>query len=168
MGTIVDVLMDARSPGLLPAINEMLRELLPSTVDPLRNQQFHGNLSFLVTLVQQLQRESAVPLDWNPLHNPIINYFNHWEDDQFNRQRDTTPVFIPSRLYIFHYMKETVECNIQKAMESGRKSTECAIYIFNADKPIGTNLFAACCEINGQQAVTDLKIQGLNWRKNKW
>ena len=94
-GTIVDALITERSPGLLPAINEMLRELLPCTVDPLRNQQLHGNLSFLVTLVQQLQRESAVPFDWNPLHNPFINYYNHWEDDQLNRQRDTTPTFIP-------------------------------------------------------------------------
>ena len=166
-GTIVDPLMDARSPGLLSAINEMLRELLPSTLDPLRNQQLHGNLSFLVTLVQQLQRESVVPLDWNPLHNSFINYYNHWEDDQFNRQRDTTPIFIPSRLYIFHCMKETIECNIQTAVESGRKSAECAIYIFNADKPTGNSLFAACCEMNRQQAVTDLKIQGLNCKNTK-
>ena len=52
-------------------------------------------------LLESLHAESTVQLP-HLLHNKYINYYNHYNDP------DTTPVYFPSRLYHFEYMRHGV------------------------------------------------------------
>ena len=64
---------------------------------------------YIVTsLFESLYQESAVPLPGSAFHNQHINYYSHYIDDSRKRPRDTTPVFTPSKLYIFSDMEEDV------------------------------------------------------------
>ena len=154
--------------SVLQHVRTLFRELLPVYGDALHNRKSHGNQTFMTSLIHQLYRESKVPLLGNPLHNHHINYYNHNEDDFWNRPRDTTPLFMPSKLYWFAFVRENIPHKVQIVDENEEKDEEvaptlpeCSICIEKPDKGVAPGLLSICNTISRQQAATELWIEGL-------
>ena len=123
------------------------------------------------SLLEYLYQESAVPLPGSALHNQHSNYYYHGMDDYEKRPRDTTPVFTPSKLYLFGNMKENVTLEHRKP-ESGVtrcrdpdqsepnsfNNQECAIWIHVPDESLTERLLSLCRTISASQPVTDFRL----------
>ena len=109
---------------------------------------------------ESLYQESAVALPGSALHNQHINYY-HWWDEYEKRPRDTTPVFTPSKLYIFNEIEEdvalehrtfkTVVTRDPCQSDTNRDPPKCAFWIRDPDK----RLLSLCETISESQPVTD-------------
>ena len=77
-------------------------------------------------LFNSLQVESGVSQDGNPYHNKYLNRYNHMADGFQRRPRDTTPVYCPSRLYLFDYIGSvlTVHTDDKKETVKTQKAPE--------------------------------------------
>ena len=112
-------------------------------------------------LFQAIFRESRVQLPGHPLHNKHINYYNHRTDDKENR--DTTPVYTPSRYYEFNGMREDVQCDIQHT-EQDADQPECGIEIDKPDEAVTQSLLTTCHNISRHQPLTDLRMNSVRCR----
>ena len=123
------------------------------------------------SLLESLYQESAVPLPGSALHNQHINYYSHIMDDHEKRPRDTTPVFTPSKLYLFEGMKEDVtlghrtpEPGVTRCTDPGQSepnsfnNQECAIWIYAPDKSLTERLLSLCRTISASQPVTHFHL----------
>ena len=122
-------------------------------------------------LLESMYQESAVPLSGSALHNQHINYYYHYIDDREKRPRDTTPVFTPSKLFVFRSMEEvvtlgqrTTEIEIPNSTDSGQlelnnfDNQKCAIWIEWPDESLTERLLSLCQTISTSQPVTDLHL----------
>ena len=113
-------------------------------------------------LLESLYQESAVPLPGSALHNQHINYCDHRYEP-----RDTTPVFTPSKLYVFDDVKEDVtlghktpEPGVTGCGDPGQSepnsfnNQECTIWIYWPDKSLTERLLSLCQTISENQPVT--------------
>ena len=120
------------------------------------------------SLLESLYQESAVPLPGSALHNQHINYYGHYMDDLKKRPRDTTPLFTPSKLYLFEGMKEDVtlghktpEIGVTRCGDPGQSEQngfnnhECAIWLCEPDESLRERLLSLCRTISTSQPVTD-------------
>ena len=105
------------------------------------------------SLLESLYQESAVPLSGSVLHNQHINFHHHAVDGP----RNTTPVFTPSKLYLFDHMKKDVtlehrtpEPGVTGCGDPGQSepnsfnNQECAIWIYRTDKSLTERLLSLC------------------------
>ena len=119
------------------------------------------------SLLESLYQESAVPLPCSALHNQHINYYDHDDDEP----RDTTPMFTPSKLYMFEHMMEDVtlghktpETGVTGCTDPGQSepnsfnNQECAIWIYRPDKSLTERLLSLCRTISESQPVTDFYL----------
>ena len=107
-------------------------------------------------LFKSLHAESTVPLP-HPLHNQYINYYNH--DSRYGGDpSDRRPVYWPSRLYEFKYMKHKVELDHHT---EGEEIPPCTMWIWNPHEAVMDSLLSICSEIFKYQAVTDLDMMGV-------
>ena len=124
------------------------------------------------SLLESLYQESAVPLSGSVLHNQHINYYNHGMDDKRKKPRDVTPVFSPSKLYVFKWMKEDVTLDhktskmiVTRCTSSGQSepnsfnNQECAIWIYQPDNSLTKRLLSFFRTISSYQPVTDLYLE---------
>ena len=90
--------------GLLPDPRLLMDHVYTSLNEHIMRtmRNLFSQLYIDTSLLESLYQESAVPLLDSVLHNQHINYY-----DRF-RPRDTTPVFTPSKLYMFECMMEDV------------------------------------------------------------
>ena len=119
-------------------------------------------IDFGTSLLESLYQESAVLLPGSALHNQYINYYSHFIDDWQKRPRDTTPVFTPSKLYVFEEMKEDVTIEHRTPEIGVIRSTECAIFMGRPDASLNTlnnRMFSLCETISASQPVTDLFLE---------
>ena len=112
-----------------------------------------GGILIDTDLFRSLYSECTVPFPDNPLHNTFINYYNHRNDDNMKRPRDTSFHF-PSRVYHFDNMKKVPTLDDIKEQEA--EIPECAMMIFNPVKSVMESLISQCQMISEQQPVTDL------------
>ena len=130
---------------------------------------------FDTSLLESLYQESAVLLPGSALHNQHINYYDHHEDDMLRRPRDTTPVFTPSKLYMFEKMKEDVTLghrtpeigitrftNPDQSEPNSFNNQECAIWIHEPDESLRERLLSLCRTISASQPVTDFQVESLS------
>ena len=112
------------------------------------------------SLFQSLYVESTVPLPGEPFQNIYHNYYNHKQDDDKKRTRNTLPVYIPSKLYEFRNIKATVPCDSEcvKRWEV-REVPTCSIVIVQPDPQVTSPLLSTIHRITQVQAVTDLWMQ---------
>ena len=105
-------------------------------------------------LFESLYRECAGRLPGHPLHNPYVNYY---------RRRDTSPIYTPSKLYVFDFMDEAVTCDTEHREGGGNQEEApgCVIVIYKPYPSVGQSLLATCRTICQHQPVTDLLIDGL-------
>ena len=110
-----------------------------------------GKKSAGKTLIGLMYNETglAVPKDF--LHNQWINYYDHDK----GLIKDTTPVYVPSRLYWFNEMKANISCNFQHGITG---VPECSLSIIGPDETVTENLFSICHRICQQQTVRNLDI----------
>ena len=104
-------------------------------------------------LFMALQAESSLQLVDYPLHNKYINYYYHLMDP------DTTPVYFPSRLYHFSFMRHEVVSE-----NHHRDVTEippCTMWIRSPDKAVSDALLSICNDISTHQPVSDLRMFGV-------
>ena len=114
-----------------------------------------------VALIESLYRESRVSLPGQPYHNAHINYYIN--PRYCPGPRDTSPIYTPSKQYVFSQMKEVVTFNTEhKGGEGDQEETlGCAICIVSPDPSVTKSLLTACRTISQHQPITDLCIEEL-------
>ena len=113
-------------------------------------------------LVEAIFREAVLGVPKNLFHNQWINHYNHKNDDEMKRPRDTMAVQIPSKLYLFDFVKENVgEAKERKRNEDTRN---CEIRICRPDASAAKNLLQIVCRISQLQSITDLHFDRLQCR----
>ena len=115
-------------------------------------------------LFNSLEAESESNLDWNPYHNEYINRYDHRADDFKKRPLDTTPVYSPSRLYLFDCINTILTVNTEdtKEGEERQKAPECAMRIYQPDPSLQRSVLTICEQICQKQTITDLCLTGLS------
>ena len=68
-------------------------------------------------LFQSMYKESTVRLPGSPLHNNYFNHYNHKADDDNKRPIDKTPVYVPSKVYVFSNIEEELEIDHRQDAE---------------------------------------------------
>ena len=106
------------------------------------------------TLIELMLIEAGLPAPKDLLHNEWINYYSY---------DDTTPVYVPSRWYLFTqkfggYTKEKIWCNIQ---QGDTEIPECTMSISFPNKAMSKNLLSICHRICQRQAVRNLDMEGV-------
>ena len=116
------------------------------------------------SLLESLYQESAALLPGSALHNQHINYYNHSRYGP----NDTTPVFTPSKLFLFENMKEDVtlehrtpEIRVTRSEDPDQSepnsfnNQECAVWLCEPDELLTDRLLSLCQTISASQPVTD-------------
>ena len=117
-------------------------------------------------LFNLLHIESTVQLVDDPWHNQYINHYPHGPSIC---DPDTTPVFFPSQVYHFDYIRKFLVLGNYK--EQKDEIPECAIsicrpnatYICRPGDMLRKSLLSMCRMIRKYQAVTDFRIQYGNY-----
>ena len=104
-------------------------------------------------LLESLQAESSVRLFDDPLHNKYINYYDH--NDIWGDPSDTTPVYYPSQVYHFRFMRRRVVLENHQREEI----PPCSMYITRPDEAVRDSLLSICSQIWKHQPVTDLYME---------
>ena len=99
--------------------------------------------------------ESTVPLP-HPLHNQYINHYDHNEDDT-----DTTPVYWPSRLYLFSDMRHEVV--LGKHKDNTGQVPECAMRVITPKGMLTKTLLSKCRMISEHQPVNNLELAHIDY-----
>ena len=149
-------------PDLRPLVDHVYITYIEHLLDKMRSEASQRYID--TSLLESLYQESAVPLPGSARHNQHINYYDHsgyyWDDD-------TTPMFTPSKLYLFNRMKEDVtlehrtpETGVTKCRDLGQPepnsdTQECAIWIKRPDESVTERLLSLCETISASQPVTD-------------
>ena len=120
-------------------------------------------------LFNSLRAESAVSLDWNPYHNEYLNRYDHRADAFKKRSLDVTPVYSPSRLYLFDCINDILTVNTEEKKETveTQKAQDCAIRVYRPDPSLQSNVLTICEQICRKQNLTDLCLFGLSLRDFK-
>ena len=155
-----------------PVVDHIYTALVEHLLGEMRTSDYMPGID--TSLLESLYQESAVPLPGSVLHNQHINYYNHDVDDRRKRPRDTTPVFTPSRLYLFEEMKgdvtlghRTPEPGVTGCRDPGQSepnsfnNQECAIWINKPDESLTAlteRLLSLCRTISASQPVTDFYL----------
>ena len=129
--------------------------------DYLNRMRSGGDPSIDAELLKSLHKESAVQLFGHPLHNNCINYYNHKEDDKKERPRDTTRIYAPSRLFVFHAMIDDVFTEYTGNL-GNTEVPECTMSIEWLSAAVSKHLLSTCFGISDDQPVTDLRMERVN------
>ena len=118
------------------------------------------------SLFASLYAESRVQLPGTWTHNHNWNMYNHLMNDRTKTPRDKTPIFTPSKLYLFYGMKEDVECEMlpRKHETDAEEITECAILIDKPDAEVTKSVLSTCHRISSSQPLTDLWIERVEYK----
>ena len=137
-------------------------------VDFVYEYQIEENLQWMRTgdhnpsidegLFKSLCTESTVLLPYHPLHNKHINYYNHVTDNDKKRSKDTTPLHIPSKLFVFEDMAENVNIDYR---EQDTELTECAMRITWPHPSVTVRTLSICHRLSNHQVVSDLYMDGV-------
>ena len=107
------------------------------------------------TLIEAMFREAGLPVPKNFLHNQWINYYDHSE----GLIKDTSPVYVPSRIYWFKDLKSGV--NIQQGNAEIR---DCIIWISSPNEAVVNRLLSICQEIGRSQKITNLYLRRVSYQ----
>ena len=119
-----------------------------------------GKSVLLLNLVRSLYAEASVPLESKPHHNEMLNFYSHREDGMCGRQRDTTPIEIPSHLYEFNSLLESLPpCNINWDIKTDRN---CIVIIYDIPPSVAESVLLTCRQISQNQPITDLWLEGFH------
>ena len=141
--------------GLMKDPTPLLQHIYEMYIKDYLNWMRAGDLLHIdKDLFKSMYSECTVPLPEHMLHNKFINYYNLTLDDLMNRPGDTTPIYFPSRVYHFGFMKEVPTLSDIKEQEA--EIPECAMTIFNPDVKVMESLLTQCQMISEHQPVTDL------------
>ena len=146
---------------LIEHVGQMLVErqrLIIRGSDDKRETQLRtmGKKTLLLNLIRSLYAEANVPLESKPHHNKMFNLYSHQQDDMCERERDTTHIEIPSKLYAFDSLKEfSPQYRINK---SGKIHKNCVLWIQSVSSSTANSLLHTCREISQNQPITDLCI----------
>ena len=108
-----------------------------------------------LTLFKSLFFESTVSMSMDVYHNQFVNIYQHMNDDENDRPRDIKDVQVPSRLYLFSFIQESIN-GISLNPRSNEEIPECAVVILQPLPYVTKSLFALCHQISECQSVTDL------------
>ena len=95
-----------------------------------------------------------MPLESQPHHNKMFNFYSHQQDDMCGRVRDTRSLEICSQMYGFFELLEPLQpCNINWNIKTDRN---CIIMIQEIPPSVSHNILFTCHEISQNQPITDL------------
>ena len=137
-----------------PLLAHVYQKWIDEHLDKIKNGKFYDNTD----LLKALYAESKVQLPGSALHNNNINYYDHTEDNL-----DTTPVYTPSKMYMFLDMKANVLCKFN-ASEQEAKIPECTLVIRSPDPAVTNSLLVAYQQISENQPIVDLHMFKVSWK----
>ena len=127
----------------------------PSDEETERQLESQGKMADDLSLFKALYAESTVALPGSPLHNQHINHYDNQKDDAKGRLRDVADIYIPSKLYEFHCLREDVECGI---VNTEQEMPECAMRFSVPHEEVAGKLLLNCCRISLSQPVCHLRM----------
>ena len=118
-----------------------------------------GKSALLLNLMRSLYAEVDMPLESKPHHNKMFNFYSHEQDDMCGRARDKTPIEIPSQLYEFGFLRESLlPGNVNWGVQAGRN---CIVMICDIPPSVAESILLTCQQISQNQSITDLWINKL-------
>ena len=118
-----------------------------------------GKSVLILNLIRLLYAEANMPLGSKPHHNKMLNFYSHQEDDMCGRPRDISPIEIPSQLYEFNSLLESIPpCNINWDINTDRN---CIMMIYDIPPSMANSVLLTCREISQNQPITDLCVHDL-------
>ena len=100
--------------------------------------------------------ESSLELSGSWKHNQHWNMYNHHSRET---PRDTTPIFVPSKMYIFYGIREELVCDVKHEEIEDAEIPECVVCMVGTDQTMTKHLMSICHRISRDQEVTDLWLQ---------
>ena len=97
-----------------------------------------------VELFNSIYSESTVPLSGSPYHNQYVNIYYD--------PKDTTPVYVPSRLYVFGKIDNDIPIDFKHSEQ--RAKEECSVVIHYPDSSVSKSLLSICKRISQSQPLT--------------
>ena len=118
-----------------------------------------GKTMYDTSFYMSLYAESSFPLpgSWN--HNQHWNMYSHRMNDRAKTPRDKTPIFVPSKMYLFYGIKEELVCDLKREEVEEVEIRECLMVIYGTDGAVTKNVMSLCHQISRDQEVTDLWLQ---------
>ena len=113
-----------------PIVDHVYQMVIDDKLHWIRNDSYYYLFHYHNDLLKTLYCESQVQLPGHPLHNKYINYYN---------DRDTTPIYFPSKVYEFHYVKHDIVL-ASEHREQEVEIPECALIIVDPDEAVTQNL----------------------------
>ena len=104
-------------------------------------------------LFTSIYRESKIELPGHPDHNQYINRYNHDTTRRNKMTKDITPVYTPSRRYMFHHVNELIAC--EEHHEHHDEIPECAVIIAEL---VTKNVLSIIRKISQRQKISDLVL----------
>ena len=92
-------------------------------------------------------KESMFPLPGHPLHNKYINFYI---------DEDITPVYVPSKMYLFRDLGDNV---VIDEHEHVAENPECGMVLYCHNPTIMKNILSTCQAISQHQTITYLDIE---------
>ena len=107
-----------------------------------------------VTVLAHIYSESAVTLPGSPYHNQYVNLYH--------LVQDTTPVYVPSRLYVFPDMRNRVSVDINQSECEHSGKNECSVVIYYPTANSINSLLSICNRISQYQSLVALYLKGID------
>ena len=144
--------------GLMKDSRPLVKFVYEMQVEDHLNKMRTGGLTLIdADLLKWLQAESSVRLVDDLLHNKYINYYRQ---DECGDPTDTTPVYCPSRLYHFEWMRHEVV--LENHLTQGEEIPPYTMKISFPDEAVSDSLLSICSEIAKRQTMTDLWMCNVN------
>ena len=149
-----------------PLVDHVYQKSMDKYLDEITHKNFGMNTDLLrgeskvqlpgSGLLKALYSESKVQLPGSALHNNNINYYDHTEDNL-----DTTPVYTPSKMYVFLDMKANMLCKFN-ASEQEAKIPDCTLVIRPPNLAVTNSFLVLCQRISKYQPIVGLHMFGVS------
>ena len=144
--------------GLMKDPRPLVQHVYEMQVEDYLNQMRAGAPPLIDTnLFKSLHTESTVQLP-HPLHNKYINHYNHMGRGAYT---NTTPVYWPSQVYHFKWMRHEVK--LADHHTEGEEIPPCVMNIdlHGSSEAVSDSLLSICSQISKHQVITDLYMDSV-------
>ena len=141
-----------------PVIEHVGEMYVKQEMDACRGVDFSREIRFLETigksvhrldLIRSIYAEANKPLDSEPHHNKMLNCYSHQEDSIFGRPIDRTCIEIPSQLYEFNSLRDSLQHSSIKW--DAQTSQNCIMMIYDIPPSVTNSVLLNCREISQNQ-----------------
>ena len=142
-----------------PLVDHVYQIFINDRLEEMKNEGHYFRSYYDDDLLKSLYTESQVQLPGHPLHNKHINFYSHRDDHFYRRQIETTPIYFPSKVYVFSYITRDILLSTEHG-EQEAEMPECELIVdHNPCEAVTQSLISNCQAIMRHQAINNLYIK---------